>query len=59
MDKLKLTTWNSSRILINRINIHLLMKHVQELLTSSRGQDFILFCLSQKDGRGNRRTASA
>lgn len=45
-NKLQLTTWNLSRILINRINIPLLMKHIQELSTSWRGQDFILFCLS-------------
>lgn len=31
-NKLQLTTWNFSRILINRINIPLLMKHIQEFL---------------------------
>lgn len=43
---MQVTTWNLSRILINGINIPILMKYVQEFLTSSKGQDFILFCLS-------------
>lgn len=59
-NKLQLTTWNLSRILINRINISILMKHIQELLTSSRGRTSFCFASHlEKDGIGNRCKASA